>query len=33
MQLALSSLVFALFTFAGLLLTGWLFYTKKAGDQ
>ena len=33
MQLALSSLVFALFTFAGLLLTGWLFYAKKAGDQ
>jgi uncharacterized protein len=29
MQLAVSSLVFAVFVFAGLLITGWLFYGKK----
>jgi uncharacterized membrane protein YedE/YeeE len=29
MQLAVSSLVFALFVFAGLLTTGWLFYKRK----
>jgi len=29
MQLAISSLVFAIFTFIGLLITGKLFYTKK----
>jgi len=30
MQIAVSSLVFAVFVFAGLLITGKLFYTKKA---
>lgn len=29
MQLAISSLVFAIFVFSGLLLTGWLFYRKS----
>ena len=29
MQLAVSSLVFAVFVFAGLLITGWLFYGKE----
>jgi hypothetical protein len=31
MQLAVSSLVFAIFVFAGLLLTGRFFYQAKAG--
>ncbi len=33
MQLALSSLVFAVFAFAGLIFTGWLFYRKMNDER
>ncbi len=33
MQLALSSLVFAVFTFAGLLFTGWVFYGRTNDER